>query len=170
MTTNRNRQALESCVNLAEEAIRQREASDDPADHELLDAYRADVETARAALERTAPKPVALAAGPVGAAHVAHVMAAHVGESVVTGARRDRPYMLGGLDSGEGEESQGDIRPYALGGYNPTEGEGEDTRGPSKAAPRSHAGRHGKAAQRVRESDATKAARMSRASKRTRKS
>lgn len=61
-----NVRALRTAVNLAREAIAEREASDNPDDHELLDGYRADVERAEAALDRmAAPETVALAAGPV---------------------------------------------------------------------------------------------------------
>jgi hypothetical protein len=149
-----NVRALQTAVNLAREAIAEREASDNPEDQEMLDGYRADVERAQAALDRMAATgTVAVMAGPYGLAQAAHA----VSGTVVTGGRRDRGIALQGLPA----SSQGPMAMFAdtvLGDRSPynVQGTGEDTRAPSN-----------RAARRKRERDARKAARISESSKRT---
>jgi hypothetical protein len=147
-----NVRALQTAVNLAREAIAEREASDNPEDQEMLDGYRADVERAQAALDRmAAPETVALAAGPVGAAHIAHVMAsAHAAGPPLGFPVSTLPASSQGPMAMFADTVLGDRSPYNV------QGTGEDTRAPSN-----------RAARRKRERDARKAARISESSKRT---
>jgi hypothetical protein len=149
-----NVRALQTAVNLAREAIAEREASDNPEDQEMLDGYRADVERAQAALDRmAAPETVALAAGPVGAAHIAHVMAsAHAAGPPLGFPVSALPVSAQGPMAMFADRALGDRSPFRDQG----EGTGEDTRGPSN-----------RAARRKRERDAKRAAKVSNASKRT---